>query len=267
MSDDAALLPLIVPVLLTVARCYGLAWTAPLLGSSLITARMRVALAVLLGVCGAAAVWNPTHASGIGWAGVVWHLPLEFVLGAALGCGARVLLAGLELAAGLIDQQAGLAGGLVLHPEGDGATSAGGAWLVLLGGLTWLTLAPLGGDLRIFAAWLDTLRALPPGSLTGIESPVRLVQDVMLSSLVLGLQVAAPVIVTAGLLQAGWAALARARGGSLWQPALAPARILVCLLVLAATATDLGERLTHSVDGFLRATVTALSDASMRGPG
>ncbi len=253
-------LALIAPVLLTVVRCYGLMWTAPLLGSPVINARMRLALACVLGICGGSTLWNPAHTTGMDWAALVWQTPLEFLLGAALGQGARLLLAGLELAAGVIDQQSGLVTASLLHPEGHGQTSPGGAWLVLLGGLTWLTLAPLGGDLRIVAAWLDTLHALPPGSLTNIESPLRLVQDVVLSSLVLGLQVATPVIVTAGLLQGVWAILARARGGAAWQPALVPLRIGLCLLVLAVTATDLGARLTSGLNGLLRTHPAGLSD-------
>lgn len=268
MADPLySLMPLAAPLLLTVTRCCGMVWTAPLLGSPVVPPRLRFGIAVVLGICGAIATWSPALPVLHDWSQLVWLAPLEFLLGAVLGGSVRLLLSGLELAAGLIDQQAGLMPFAATQPGGSEATSASGSWLIVLGGLTWLTLAPLGGDLRLIAAWLDTLRTIPPGSLTDIESPVRLLQDVVLSALVLGLQVAAPLVVTAGLLQSLWAVLARSRGGGLWQPPLTSARILLCLLVLALTTTELGSRLSSGMDGLLRGVTAALSPPDSGGAG
>jgi flagellar biosynthetic protein FliR len=261
MNEILSLLPVFAPVLWVTARCYGLTWTAPLLGSPVVTARMRIGLAVLLGAGAGSGVTAPMRVEPWSISDVLWQLPLEFALGAALGCGARLVLAGLELTAGLIDAQAGW-GSSLPHPDGGEATSAGGAWLVVLGGLMWVTLAPGGGDVRILAALLETLRTIPPGAIDGVESMTRLVQDVVLSSLVLGLQVASPVVLTAGLLQAAWVNLARARGGAIWHGGMGPARVAVALLVLAMTSTEAGARVASGVNGVLQGAVAVLSESA-----
>ena len=179
------------------------------------------------------------------------QVPLELLLGAALGFSVRLVFAGLELAAGLIDTSLGIAATAVLHPEQSHETSPSGASLAILAGLAWLTLSPVGGDLRIVAAVLDSLQTLPPGGLTSVESPVALVRDTLLAATVLGLQAAAPLVVTIGLLQTLWGVLARARGGALWHAPLTSLRTLVALLILAVTATDIGTRFATGVDGVL----------------
>jgi hypothetical protein len=132
--------------------------------------------------------------------------------------------------------------------------------MVILAGCTWLTLAPLGGDVRMVAAWLETIRLIPPGSALGVESPVRLAHDVVLSAFWLGWQVAAPLVAMTFLLQSLWSALARASGGA-WQPALSPLRSLLCLGVLGLTSLDLQERLAGAFSSYFDAAVQTLDQA------
>lgn len=260
-NSPEALLPaaarLLGPGLLTIVRCYGLSWTAPLLSSPTLPQRFRLGLAIILGLCAAVATPAGT-ATPAGWLALLPQLGIEFALGAALGFSVRMVFSALELAAGLIDAATGSATAAVLHPEQSDDTTSTGAALAVFGGLVWLTLAPLGGDLRLVAGLLDSLRSLPPGSVTDLNSPVQLVRDVLLAGTVLGLQVAAPLVVTLGLLQGLWALLARSRGGSIWTGALSPLRLLLSLLILAATVTDVGTRVVHGVDGLLQGATTSL---------
>lgn len=250
------------PAVLLTVRFAGLAYTAPLISSPAVPHRLRIGLAVVLGVCCGLSLSTATVRPIASLNTLLSCLPGEFILGAALGLGAKLLLTGLELAARLVDVQTGSSLAAIMHPELNEETTPTGAWLALVGGLTWLTLSGVGGDLRIVAAVLDSVRMLPPGELSGIGSPVRLVQDVVLSSMVLGLQVAAPLTVAIGLVNGLCATLARARGGGAWMAALQPVRTLAALLILAATTTAVGERVASGIDGFLRNGVQQLT-ASM----
>ena len=250
--DEPFVLTAFGPLLLLTMRFVGLAYTAPLISGPVVPHRLRIGLAVVLGVCcGVSPVITQVRPIAT-VTELASCLPGELILGAALGLGAKLLLAGLELAARLVDVQIGSSAAGALHPEWGEETSPTGVWLALVAGLTWLTLSGVGGDLRIVAAVLDSVQMLPPGRIGGIESPVRLVQDVVLASMVLGLQVAAPLTVALGLVNGLCGTLARARSGGGWMSALQPMRTLAALLILAATTTAMGDRVAQSVDGFLR---------------
>jgi flagellar biosynthetic protein FliR len=241
---------------LSIARFVGLACTAPLVSSPVVPWRIRLALAATLGCCCGLGL-SASNSSPIAWnIEIVWLSVAEVALGAAIGLGARLLLAGLEFAAGLIDSQSGVGQGSVLNPGDGSETTVTGAMLALLSGLTWLLLAPIGGDLRIVAALLDSLQSLPVGSITTLDSPVEGLRRVLSAACVFGLQVAAPVVISVGLLQSLWCVLSRSRGGGVWQPALSPLRTLLALLVLAATVTELGDAIAGRFEALFNAAPT-----------
>lgn len=257
--------PLAAPLVLTIARFSGLVCTAPLLSSPAVTWRFRLALAVLLGVC--FGIGGDVSAMVVrGWGiDIIWLSLTEVALGASLGFGAKLLLAGLELTAGLIEQQAGWSPTATSHPNEPGDSTATGGLLAVLAGMTWLLLSPLGGDLRIVSALLDSLRVLPVGSLASLDAPVQLLRTTLSAACLIGFQVAAPVVVSVGLLQGMWSLLARARGGALWQPALSPIRMLLALLVLTAAVTDVGDALALRFNQFYDAVASQTLAASNAG--
>ena len=249
-------LPLLTPVLLAIARCLGLAWTAPLLSSSCLPVRVRVAVAVCLGVVLGTALPLPGTVAG---AALAWAAAGELVLGAALGLGAKLVLVGLELSAALIDQPIGLTPAAAPGPLWGHDSAATAPWMVLIGALAFLAASPLGGDWLVIGALIDSLGLVPLGSVIAIDRPVQFVMNVMQAALMLGFQAAAPVVVTVGLLQGLWAILGRARGAALWQSTLTPARILLSVLVLAITASDVGVVVSERVGAVLHAAAPAMS--------
>jgi flagellar biosynthetic protein FliR len=254
------------PVWLTTMRFLGLCWTAPLLKHGSLPWTFRLLLAVILGVTTGVAIGEPmTHPPGVGT--LLFLSVGELVLGGALGFAVQLLFTACELAAGLIDAQAGLALGQTLSPRDGETTTPSASLLTILATLTFLSLAPVSGDLVLVRGVLDSFRTLPAGGLAGGPPPLEFLHDAMTATLQLGLQVAAPLVATMGLLQVLWACLTRSRGGGLWQQPLVPLRVLASLLILAATLTEIGPRLGHEFERSLEATghAAAMGDAAGAG--
>jgi flagellar biosynthesis protein FliR len=70
-----------------------------------------------------------------------------------------------------------------------------GQILYLLGMMVFLTMPPMPGHLLVVSALLDTFQAKPIGEAWVTPSAVDLISDLVHQSLVLGIQVAAPVLV------------------------------------------------------------------------
>jgi flagellar biosynthesis protein FliR len=235
------------PVWLMTVRCYGLLTVAPIFSGAVVPHRLRVGLAIVLGVAAGTTASPLAQRPPLLWPEPLWLSLGEFALGAALGLGVTVVLAGLNVTASLLEQQWGITGtgdslGAEAPPRPPLAHVFGGLGLVL-----FVTSAPLGGDLRLVRSWLDSLRMLPPGGVPDIASPVQVLQDFVAASLLLGLQAAAPVVVVLGIAQGTWAMLARNRGGAVWQVTLSPIRFLLGVVVLAATLTGVSERIAGAL--------------------
>ena len=72
----------------------------------------------------------------------------EMVLGLLLGTGVMAVMAGLQLAGQLIDQQSGMGLGQIFNPDLGDSISLTGQTLYWLGGTVFLLLSPLGAPPR-----------------------------------------------------------------------------------------------------------------------
>ena len=187
---------------------------------------------------------------------------VEFALGLALGLGVATLLSGLQLAGELIDQQTGIALAEVFNPgyeELDGGAT--GRFLFLFGTAVFLTLPPLDGHLLVFAALVETFQTLPVGEATVSPDLVHLLSSLVHASLVLGLQVAAPILAAMSLVALAMGML----GHTVPQVNVLvigfPIRAMVNMGLLALTFSGAAETLILTLtDGIdtLRQTLTAL---------
>jgi flagellar biosynthetic protein FliR len=124
----------------------------------------------------------------------------EFALGLALGLGVTTLLSGLQLAGEIIDQQTGIALSEIYNPgfeELDGSVT--GRLLFLFGTTALLLMSPLDGHLLILSALVETFQTLPVGEATLTGPTIDLLSGLVHASLVLSLQVAAPVLAAMSL--------------------------------------------------------------------
>ena len=124
----------------------------------------------------------------------VWVVSGEFALGFVLGLGVITVLSGLQLAGQIIDQQAGLALAEVFNPGFDTNTSISGTFLFLFGITVFLMIEPMNGHLMMTAALIETFQTFPIGEAYVSTTAVELLRDLVHQSLVLAVQIAAPLL-------------------------------------------------------------------------
>ncbi len=120
-----------------------------------------------------------------------WLALVEIGLGIGLGLGVMTIVSGLQMAGSLIDAQIGMSLGSVFNPEFDSDASPSGELLHQLGLVIFLIV---GGHHLIVSALLDTFQALPAGYAWISPPAIETLSGLVHQSLVLALQVAAPVI-------------------------------------------------------------------------
>ena len=118
----------------------------------------------------------------------------ELSLGFVLGLGVRTVLSGLQLAGQMIDQQAGLALAEVFNPGFNTNTSISGTFLFMFGVTVFLLMEPVGGHLMMVSAIIETFQTIPIGEAFISVTVVELLRDLVHQSLVLAIQVAAPLL-------------------------------------------------------------------------
>ena len=120
----------------------------------------------------------------------------ELVVGLLMGLGARLFMAALSLAGELIAFAAGLQAATLFDPQSNSSSGAPTIFLTLTGGVLILALNLHHDLIRAVAASYTTF---PPGWLPPVADISAAVTQIFADFSVLGLQLAAPVVV-AGLL-------------------------------------------------------------------
>ncbi len=120
-----------------------------------------------------------------------WLALVEFAVGLALGLGVMTIVSGLDMAGNLIDAQIGTSMGSVFNPEFDTDASLSGEMLHQLGLVIFLIV---GGHHLILSALIDTFQTLPVGYAWVSPSAIDMLNGLVRQSLVLAVQVAAPIM-------------------------------------------------------------------------
>lgn len=231
------------------ARLLGLLLLSPLFGTSGVPLSLRVGL----GLCLTLIITPTVIAAGVAplpadALTAAAHLVGEFVVGGLLGFGVLFVFAGLKLAGGLIDQQAGAAVAEVFDPHTGSPSTTSGQLLTIVGTLALLTVAGGDGYLRIVATLLDSFRLVPADVAWNASGVVRLIGELGQTSLALGLQVAAPVLAAGAIVSWGLSQLS-STGGSPQSTALLglPVRVLISLGILALCLSGAADALLIAV--------------------
>jgi flagellar biosynthetic protein FliR len=219
-------------LVLLLMRVGGLVLVAPVFSSTLLPSTMRTALVVLLSVllhpvalAAASAVPQITPATMI----------TEMLIGFALGLGAAVLIGAASLAGDLMGIQIGLSGAAVFDP----LTAAENALGEFSGWFAIALLLAVDGHLLMLDALARSLRALPIGGTIDIRALLPIVKQ---AGLVfgLGLQFAAPVVVTVLIANTALAILGRAAPQLNILSVAFPIQIGIGLFALTATVPFIG---------------------------
>lgn len=176
-----------------------------------------------------------------------WVGATEFALGLVLGLGVQTLLSGLELAGTLFDDQSGLGFARIVDPSFHMDSTVTGRLMYLLGVSAWLLLEPVGGHLRMVGTLIETFETLPAGEAFVSASAVDYLSDLVHQSLLLGVQVAAPMLAVMSLASLAMGFL----GHSVPQVNVLvlgfAVRPLISLLVLALTLSGAARAVVDAV--------------------
>ncbi len=193
------------PFALVLFRLSGLMVTAPFFAGRMVPIRIRAAMTVAL----AAMIFplvvrsvpaDPTLGSLL-TGGVT-----EFLIGAAMGLSLTILLMGAEVAGELVSQQAGISIGEVINPFLDSQVSVVGQLYALVMMLFFLLA---GGHREALAALLDTFDVIPVLSFQVGDNILLLLIEMLTASFMLGVRLAAPVLIALFLTGTALAFLSR----------------------------------------------------------
>jgi len=183
----------------------------------------------------------------------------ELSLGLLLGLGLLTVLSGLQLAGQIIDQQAGFSLGEIINPDFDSTGSVSGQTLMLLGTTLFLVLEPLGGHLLMLRTLVQTFETLPVGEAFVTLSALELIGGLVQEALILGVRVAAPLVVMMTLIDLTLGFLSHSVPQVNVQAVGFATRAGLCLLILVVLLSGVTDAIATAVPN----AVAALHDALM----
>lgn len=258
---------------LIMARIAGLVFALPGWQSGVFPVRLRLAGVLVvtwlvLPVVAGRETGGP-ELSDLDGAALAGRILVEAVIGGVLGLGVLTIMAGLRGAGEIVDRQTGWGLAGVLDPSGTG----GGPGTTLV---TWtavaalFVMAPINGHLLLVDSLLGTFDAIAPGGIapgggvvlapTASDLVVRLVHQ----SLVLTVQVAAPVLAVMLLVSVAIGLVGRVLPETNVLVVAMPARVLVGVCLLGVVVTGVGRAMTDAVPGVLHEVQATLNGVAPR---
>ncbi|HUU33057.1 MAG TPA: flagellar biosynthetic protein FliR [Vicinamibacterales bacterium] len=211
-----------------IARPATLIAAAPVFGGQFAPPHVRIGLAVLLAILIAPMVPPLALASTLGLGVLVAR---EMAIGLIMALALRAIVAGAELGGHLTGNQLMLSYGSVIDPQGGVRNNL---IATIYGNLTLLTFLAINGHHALLRALVASYSALPIGSGGVGPSLAATVTQLLGIVFVLGLRLAAPLIVVMLLLEVGMALMARVAPSLNLMAVAPPIRVVIGLLGVAA---------------------------------
>lgn len=213
----------------------------PFLGGVYAPVTLRIGLTVLLAILLAPFVQPPAALSVTGLAVVVAR---EMAIGLALALAIRVLVVAAEFAGQFMGYQIGLSLGSLIDPQ----TGVRNSTLALLyANVAIVVCLATNAHHMLLRALADSYAALPIG-FGGVDASLAASVSRLLGLVfVLGVRIAAPVVIVMLLVEIALALLARVAPSLNVMTAGAPVRVAVGLLIVAATVSVVPLIVTRSL--------------------
>ena len=192
MSEFANILTLLPAFALVLTRVSGIMLGAPVFSSTVVPARLKAALALVISLMIFPLVWPRMTSLPATLPGVALAACGELLVGFVIGLAVNLLLTGLQLAASMTAQQMGLALARVYNPTLQTETGVL-SQLYLMVGLAMLLA--FNGHHLVIRGVLDSFDALPPMAITLRPELLNILRGLLAGSYVLALKVAVPAIV------------------------------------------------------------------------
>jgi len=206
----------------------------PFLGALNAPPQLRVGIALFLAIMMASAVRVPVVLPASGLAVVVAR---EIAIGMAMALAVRVLIAGAEFAGHFAGYQIGLSLGALIDPQSGVRNNV---LAVLYGNLAAVICLATNAHHAVLRALADSYTALPLGMGSGIGGGLGAsVAHILGLVFMLGMRIAAPLVVVLLLVEFSLGLLARVAPSLNVMIAGAPIRVVAGLLVIALTLAGL----------------------------
>lgn len=192
MFDMAAIVMLLPAFVLVLTRISGIMLGSPVYSSSVVPARVKIGLTVLLSLLIFPLVLPRMTVVPDTLAGTVLGACGELLVGLAIGLAVNLLFTGLQLAATVVGQQMGLALARVYNPTIQEETGLLAQFYLIVG--TGLLLA-FNGHHLVIRGVLDSFDTLPPMALTLRPELLDILRGLLAGSYVLALKAAVPAVI------------------------------------------------------------------------
>lgn len=231
-----------------VLRLLGFVCLAPIFSHPAIPRKWMVVLAVAM------ALSVPARLNGSPWmpAGVSSFLLYgvgEFALGAVIGYTAQLIFMGVQLGACHIGQQMGLSLGEVFNPEWPGG---GGVVEAAFGFFAMVVFLLIGGHRALIHSLLGSFTLLPPACGFSGGEFLNFIVVMLSAGFVLGLKVAAPILVAMLLATVAMGFLQKSVPQLNLLTTHLPVRVLLGLAVLAGSVGILWPLMDAAADYWVR---------------
>jgi len=229
-------------IVLLLVRPGMIVMTTPFLGALDAPPQLRVGLTILLAILMAAAVRVPVSLPAVGLVVVVLR---EVAIGLALSLAIRVIIAGAEFAGHFTGYQIGLSQGSLIDPQSGVRNNV---LALVYGNLVTIMCLASNAHHTLLRALADSYTLLPIGLGAGVgDSLSASVARTLGLVFVLGMRIAAPMVVVLLLVEFALGVLARVAPSMNVMIAGAPVRLIVGLLVVALGLSALPALINHYV--------------------
>jgi flagellar biosynthetic protein FliR len=217
--------------LLVLFRITGVMMLAPVFGSAVAPAPVKVFLSLVLAVLFFPLVKGPEAAVAFEGSVLALAVVWELAVGLLIGFAAAMLFAGVQFGGHLIDQELGLLQANLLDPMLNEQISIMGQFKVLLATLVYLRV---NGHHLLLGAVSDSFRAVPLLGLTFSQGAALHVSDTLMRDVFrMGIEIAGPALVTLFLVSVALAFMARTAPEMNIFALSFPLRLAVGLVVVA----------------------------------
>ncbi len=223
-----------------IARPATLVAAAPVFGGTFAPTQVRLGLSILLAILIAPMVPPMALQSTVGLGLLVAR---EMAIGLVMALALRAVIAGAELGGHLTGNQLMLSYGSVVDPQGGVRNNI---IANLYGNLTLLTFLAINGHHALLRALVASYVALPIGTGGVAPSLAASVTQLLGIVFVLGVRLAAPLVVVMVLVEVGMALMARVAPSLNLMAVAPPVRIVVGLLAVAAMVPLLPSVVTRA---------------------
>ena len=223
-------------LLLVTVRVAGMVAFAPVFGHSAVPVPVRVLVSVAMGLAVVSRLAGPVAVPDRALE-LIAAVGGEFLIGAAIGYAARMIFTGVELGAFHVSTQMGLSMADVIDPS---RSDAPGATVGLYRMLAVVVFLAVGGHRALVGGLMGTFQSVPPLRLASVGGLLDMVVAMLAASFVLALKLAAPVLVAMLLATVALGLLHRTLPQLNLLSIGLPVRVLVGLVLVAASLAAVG---------------------------